>query len=276
MSRTDDVINTAGHRLSTGAMEEVLASHPDVAECAVVGVADDFKGQVPVGFAVLKAGVDRDAGRDRRRARRPGARADRPGRVVQDRARRPRAAQDPLGQGAAQDDPPDRRRRALGGAGRRSRTRPCSTRSAASSRGSATRPTRQAEPDGAPLRLVRRDRSRSRGRRAECGRARRNGDRRCRARCSARSIRCGVGGRARGGPGATRCERAGRSRRARGIGRPSFAPGAKMNRQRADATSSSPCWTSTTSSASRSRSGSSASGTCMSPGYGADPIGRLP
>ena len=61
MSRTDDVINTAGHRLSTGAMEEVLASHPDVAECAVVGVADDFKGQVPLGLAVLKAGVDRDA-----------------------------------------------------------------------------------------------------------------------------------------------------------------------------------------------------------------------
>ena len=60
MSRTDDVINTAGHRLSTGAMEEVLSSHPDVAECAVVGVADEFKGQVPLGFAVLKAGVDRD------------------------------------------------------------------------------------------------------------------------------------------------------------------------------------------------------------------------
>ena len=61
MSRTDDVINTAGHRLSTGAMEEVLAGHPDVAECAVVGVADDLKGQVPIGFAVLKAGVERDA-----------------------------------------------------------------------------------------------------------------------------------------------------------------------------------------------------------------------
>ncbi len=61
MSRTDDVINTAGHRLSTGAMEEVLSSHPDVAECAVVGVADEFKGQVPLGFAVLKAGVDRDS-----------------------------------------------------------------------------------------------------------------------------------------------------------------------------------------------------------------------
>jgi len=59
MARTDDIINTAGHRLSTGAMEEVLAAHPDVAECAVIGVADDLKGQLPVGFLVLKAGVDR-------------------------------------------------------------------------------------------------------------------------------------------------------------------------------------------------------------------------
>jgi propionyl-CoA synthetase len=57
MSRTDDIINVAGHRLSTGGMEEVLASHPDVAECAVVGVADALKGQVPLGFVVLKAGV---------------------------------------------------------------------------------------------------------------------------------------------------------------------------------------------------------------------------
>jgi len=57
MTRTDDVINVAGHRLSTGQMEEVLASHSDVAECAVVGVADDLKGQVPLGFLVLKAGV---------------------------------------------------------------------------------------------------------------------------------------------------------------------------------------------------------------------------
>ncbi len=61
MSRTDDVINVAGHRLSTGAIEEVLASHKDVAECAVVGVADQLKGQLPIGFLVLKAGVDRDA-----------------------------------------------------------------------------------------------------------------------------------------------------------------------------------------------------------------------
>jgi propionyl-CoA synthetase len=60
MSRTDDIINVAGHRLSTGAMEEVLADHPDVAECAVLGVEDALKGQVPVGFLVLKAGVTRD------------------------------------------------------------------------------------------------------------------------------------------------------------------------------------------------------------------------
>jgi propionyl-CoA synthetase len=59
MSRVDDIINVAGHRLSTGAMEEVLAGHPDVAECAVVGVADDLKGEVPVGFVVTKAGVAR-------------------------------------------------------------------------------------------------------------------------------------------------------------------------------------------------------------------------
>jgi propionyl-CoA synthetase len=59
MSRVDDIINVAGHRLSTGAMEEVLAAHPDVAECAVVGVADEIKGEVPVGFVVTKAGVAR-------------------------------------------------------------------------------------------------------------------------------------------------------------------------------------------------------------------------
>jgi propionyl-CoA synthetase len=59
MARTDDIINVAGHRLSTGAMEEVLAAHPDVAECAVIGIADQLKGQVPLGFLVLKAGVDR-------------------------------------------------------------------------------------------------------------------------------------------------------------------------------------------------------------------------
>jgi propionyl-CoA synthetase len=60
MARTDDVINVAGHRLSTGGMEEVLADHPDVAECAVIGIADAMKGQVPLGLLVLNAGVTRD------------------------------------------------------------------------------------------------------------------------------------------------------------------------------------------------------------------------
>ncbi len=60
MARTDDVINVAGHRLSTGQMEEVLASHPDVAECAVIGVGDELKGQLPMGFVCLNKGCDRD------------------------------------------------------------------------------------------------------------------------------------------------------------------------------------------------------------------------
>jgi propionyl-CoA synthetase len=59
MARTDDVINVAGHRLSTGAMEEVLAGHPDVAECAVIGIADQLKGQLPLGFVCLNAGCNR-------------------------------------------------------------------------------------------------------------------------------------------------------------------------------------------------------------------------
>jgi propionyl-CoA synthetase len=61
MGRTDDIINVAGHRLSTGGMEEVLSAHKDVAECAVIGIADALKGEVPCGFVVLKAGVDREA-----------------------------------------------------------------------------------------------------------------------------------------------------------------------------------------------------------------------
>ncbi len=60
MSRTDDVINVAGHRLSTGAIEEVLASHPDVAECAVIGIADALKGQAPMGLLCLNRGCGRD------------------------------------------------------------------------------------------------------------------------------------------------------------------------------------------------------------------------
>ena len=61
MARTDDVINVAGHRLSTGAMEEVLAGHPDVAECAVIGVSDALKGQSPMGFLCLNAGTQKAA-----------------------------------------------------------------------------------------------------------------------------------------------------------------------------------------------------------------------
>ena len=60
MSRTDDIINVAGHRLSTGAIEEVLAEHPNVAECAVIGIADKLKGQIPIGLLALKAGVTKD------------------------------------------------------------------------------------------------------------------------------------------------------------------------------------------------------------------------
>jgi propionyl-CoA synthetase len=59
MGRTDDIINVAGHRLSTGGMEEVLSAHPDVAECAVLGIIDELKGEVPCGFIVLKSGVNR-------------------------------------------------------------------------------------------------------------------------------------------------------------------------------------------------------------------------
>lgn len=59
MGRVDDVINVSGHRLSTGGMEEVVANHPDVAECAVLGVNDSLKGEVPIGFLVLKAGAQK-------------------------------------------------------------------------------------------------------------------------------------------------------------------------------------------------------------------------
>ena len=62
MGRTDDVINVAGHRLSTGRIEEVVAEHPAIAECAVVGIADPEKGQVPVGLLLMKDGVNQDEG----------------------------------------------------------------------------------------------------------------------------------------------------------------------------------------------------------------------
>ena len=111
MARTDDIINTAGHRLSTGAMEEVLAAHPDVAECAVVGVADELKGQLPVGFLVLKAGVERPHDEIVARGRPAGTRPDRPGGRVQVRRRRRSPAEDEVGEDPARDHAPDRRRR---------------------------------------------------------------------------------------------------------------------------------------------------------------------
>ena len=104
MTRTDDIINVAGHRLSTGGMEEVLAAHPDVAECAVIGIADALKGQVPFGFLVLKAGVNAAAGGDRAGDRRAGARPDRPGGGVQDGGRGGAPAEDALRQDPARHD----------------------------------------------------------------------------------------------------------------------------------------------------------------------------
>ena len=110
MGRTDDVINVAGHRLSTGAIEAVLAGHPAVAECAVIGVADPMKGQVPRGFVVLKAGVDEDE--DELRAELVAAVRDQIGPVAsfKDVAVVAGAAQDPLGEDPAQDHARDRRR----------------------------------------------------------------------------------------------------------------------------------------------------------------------
>ena len=104
MGRIDDVINVAGHRLSTGAMEEVVATHPDVAECAVFGVPDELRGEVPLGLVVLKAGAERDAVelRDELVAlvrERIGA-----GRLLPRRARRRAPAEDALGQDPARDD----------------------------------------------------------------------------------------------------------------------------------------------------------------------------
>ena len=117
MSRIDDVINVAGHRLSTGGMEEVLASHKDVAECAVIGVADQLKGELPLGLVVLKAGVDRDPETIRQelvaRVR------DQIGPVAAFKlvAVVKPPAQDPLRQDPARHDEEDRRRQRVQGPG---------------------------------------------------------------------------------------------------------------------------------------------------------------
>ena len=101
MGRIDDVINVAGHRLSTGSIEEVLATHPAVAECAVIGVPDQIKGQAPRGLVVLKAGApDRRAGRGTGGA---GARRDRRGGAFRLVDVVPGTAEDAVGQDSAQD-----------------------------------------------------------------------------------------------------------------------------------------------------------------------------
>ena len=160
MGRTDDVLNVAGHRLSTGSLEAALAGHEAVAECAVIGVHDDLKGQVPRALVVLKSGVDAEADGDRIRRElvarvRVGGRRGRspaPGR------HRGRAAQDALGQDPAQDDARDGRRQEPGGARRRSRTPRCST----PSRRCCAAPPRDPCPDRE--RSVRPDRSSRSGR----------------------------------------------------------------------------------------------------------------
>ena len=117
MSRTDDIINVAGHRLSTGAMEEILADHQDVAECAVLGVEDALKGQVPIGFIVLKAGVTRRPRRDHHRRGSDGARAHRSGSLLQNSHGRETPPENPFGKDPARHDPEDRRRQGVEDAG---------------------------------------------------------------------------------------------------------------------------------------------------------------
>ena len=122
MGRTDDIINTAGHRLSTGAIEEVLASHNDVAECAVIGMRDDLKGEMPVGLAVLKAGVSRPA--DVIAADLVALVRERIGPVASFKDARivPAAAENPLRQDLARHHPPDCQWRDRRPCRRRSRT----------------------------------------------------------------------------------------------------------------------------------------------------------
>ena len=108
MSRTDDIINVAGHQLSTGGMEEVLSGHKDVAECAVIGVADALKGEIPCGFIVLKAGVNRTRCRDRAGMHQPHSREDRAGRGLQAGDHGRSAAEDAFGQDPARHHEEDR------------------------------------------------------------------------------------------------------------------------------------------------------------------------
>ena len=117
MGRTDDIINVAGHRLSTGGMEEVLAGHPDVAECAVLGIKDELKGEVPCGFIVLKAGVNRPPAEIEKEIVALVRDKDRPGGGVQAGDHGGAAAEDALGKNPARHHQEDRRRRAMDHAG---------------------------------------------------------------------------------------------------------------------------------------------------------------
>ena len=110
MGRTDDVINVAGHRLSTGSMEAVLAAHPAVAECAVIGVHDALKGQLPRGLVVLKAGVDIPEEVLREELVAAVRRDIGPVAAFRDVSVVDGAAEDPVGEDPAQDDAWDRRR----------------------------------------------------------------------------------------------------------------------------------------------------------------------
>ena len=145
MARTDDVINVAGHRLSTGSIEEVMATHPDVAECAVFGAADKLKGQLPVGLVVLKAGVDRPQEEIVKEVVKLvrdsiGAVAAFKTAVVVDRLPKTRSGQDP-----ARDDAQDRRRRGVQDRRRRSTIPRSSARSGRRCTRSAT-PRRSTDP----------------------------------------------------------------------------------------------------------------------------------
>ena len=115
MSRTDDVINVAGHRLSTGAIEEVLAGHGDVAECAVIGAADKLKGQLPLGFLVLKSGVGRNSDEIVAETIHLVSRKDRPGRRIQERGCRGAIAEDTFRENPAWHDAQDRGQRGIQG-----------------------------------------------------------------------------------------------------------------------------------------------------------------
>ncbi len=129
MGRMDDVINVAGHRLSTGGMEEVIATHPDVAECAVIGVDDDLKGQVPVGLVVLKAGVTDDAADLKQELVQMIRDQIGPIACFKETSGRRAAAQDPLRQDPARHHAQDRRRRRSTACRPPSTTRPSSRRS---------------------------------------------------------------------------------------------------------------------------------------------------